>query len=406
MTTTLLRTRDKDQPDETSTLYKYYSSGGDPSLVASSQCKVHSHLERMTDYVTPGWRRLISDGKILMFPCVYQLTTSSCGGGSYDAVDANGGRYFTQGGSITFYQLYAGNVRPLTHSLDFKDLYRDATSRCLAQVDNTPYDFAEDLLELKQTLRFIRSVLDRITKLCINFFDALRSLRDVLNPRGMADAYLEFRFALSPLVRSIYRALDALQKGSKQPSIRRTSRASAKSTAEVSDVARQYWSGSVYDSFHRAISANAECRAIILYEVTNPVRDWRHTLGLRDKDLLVGLWKTARLSFLVDRLFNVSTLLRGLLNLADPKVHLLSACVTYRYKTVTNTVFVEQVNPGWIVTVQGDTLTLSDGGYRRDVWVPTLIDIIPAVHWGNLVKDVTSTLDLLAIAIQWFGKLR
>jgi hypothetical protein len=361
----------------------------------------------MTDYVTPNWRERISNGEILMFPCTYQLTTSDCGGGSYTSVkDADGSKYYTSGGSVTRYQSSLSSVVPLTFTPDWSSLRSNATSQCIAAIDRTPYDFAEDLLELRETLSYIKLILGRIVDICTSFASSLGRSGSSVSVYGIADAYLEFRFALSPLIRTIYQVLEAFSKGSKTYTGRRKARGYSNEDSNSMDDTRYYWSGSVYDSFHRTLTATAECKAMVLYEVTNPIQDWRHSFGLRDKDLAVGLWKVAKLSFLVDRLFNVSNIIRGLLNLADPKVRILTGCLVQKYRTTTTLCFTAQVNPGWTVTVFGDTITDVNGGFERIPWAPNLLDTIPAVNWHNLVGDVTSVLDLLALSIQWLGKGR
>lgn len=403
---TTVRTRDRSLPDRSDVLYKYYTDiQGKTSLFASYPCLTARYNEQMTDYVTPGWRKLINSGEMLMFPCSYKKVTLTSGGGSYTAVHSNGSRFYTVGGSITSYHAAAAGIPALAAPIDWNTLSHDATSRCLSNIDRTPYDFAEDLFELRQTLRYIRVILGRITTLCINFTNALRGWNS-FTVFSAANLYLEFRFALSPLVRSIYQALLAFQKGGTGKTGRRRARAEAVETAQASDTFVHYWSGTVYDSYHRTASVDAKLTAYVFYEMTNPIHDWRHTLGLRDKDLVIGLWKAAKLSFLIDRLFNVSTLLRGLLNLADPKLHILACCQVRKFTVTTTMTFTEQVNPGYTVTVFGDTVTSVDGGYQRDPWTPTLLDTIPIVTWGNLVKDVWSVLDLFALATQWLGKIR
>jgi hypothetical protein len=109
-------------------------------------------------------------------------------------------------------------------------------------------------------------------------------------------------------------------------------------------------------------------------------------------------------SFMVDRVWDVSKMVRSLTTLADPRVKILAGWVRQKYNAEQSLSFVNQVNPGWTVTVSSDTWKKQESLYDRQPWIPTASDVIPRVKPLGLVNDITKTLDLAALTYQYFTR--
>jgi hypothetical protein len=143
-------------------------------------------------------------------------------------------------------------------------------------------------------------------------------------------------------------------------------------------------------------------KASILYEVTNPIRDWRFRLGLRAKDLPTTIWQVLPYSFMVDRLLDLSSFSQGVMNLADPSIKILAA--SYRAKVSGSKIYktAGSFNSRYHITAD-DTLTWEEFTYKRDVWQPTIADTLPEFTPGHIISDATKITDLFAIVASKFN---
>lgn len=284
------------------------------------------------------------------------------------------------------------------------DWEAQAKLRALANVDSTPYEFFEDLMEIRETLQFLKSPLSGIANLAKTI---AKRRRGVGTKRQLADSlanlWNQYRFAFSPLLRSVMTGMEAL---ANYDNITRPARRTAHgfSSAESQtgtefhdtikgDLVRQYW---------RTSKITCDGHASIYYEVSNPLVDWRFVLGLRLKDLPTTLWQVMPLSFMVDRLFNLSQMIGGLVNLADPTVSILAS--TFREKTTRDSTVTlwHRFNSSGITThsiSHPDSVTYTTFTYKRSLWDPDVYDTIPRLTPKNLVKDITSILDLISITL-------
>jgi hypothetical protein len=136
-----------------------------------------------------------------------------------------------------------------------------------------------------------------------------------------------------------------------------------------------------------------------LYEISNPVKDWKYTYGLRGKDLFSTMWEVYPYSFVIDRMFNVGGSLKGLLALSDPSIRILAASLTKRDETLYRRSLVEQINPAWNIQITGDDEWNQQFIYSRAEWSPSASDSIPRVNLGGLTSDITKTVDLIALIL-------
>jgi hypothetical protein len=362
----------------------------------------------MDDTVTPLFYKRRREGEIIMNNCTStSVVIDRPGGGSYVAVRKSDGCTSTLsgGGSITrFCQLHFGAISNL--SVPFNLSTDEAKQRAISGVDNTPYQFAEDLLEIRQTLSYLElNTLSKLYKLSNDYFAKAKILKAAkrfrnLSPsekaRALSNLYLEYRFAFSPLVRSASDLIDSILLKEVKPDHRFSHGKGSDVRKSVGD----FVTNTAF-TFSRNTRVSASTYATIAYRVSNPVDDWRFKYGVRNKDLLAGLWEVFPLSFMVDRLLNIKGAIKGLLNLADPNINILGACVSSKSETTATVSLHSQPLQAatWNITITPDIDTTTTIQFNRTTWSPSVGDTVPVLTPGRLISSITSTADLIALII-------
>jgi len=380
------------------------------------------------DVVCPKYHTRIRKGEIINNECL--ITHDEYDAGKSDHFyrnDAKSTYYDTTWGSQTggSYNARLLELNPsLTPTYDqpwpVSKMIASAKLRALAAIDSTPYSFAEDLAELGSTFRYISDVGKKARKLT-NEFDEfaikfrnrktkhlwdphnVTSLRPKLgwkSARNASELWLEYRFVMTPLVRSVADLLEAYNTRLVKRPERMTARGFEKSTWDESVT----WTASGAYNMESHFSGTSEVRAGILYTVSNSLEGFRFKYGLRNKDIPVTMWNIVPLSFMVDRVSNISNAIKSLTNLADPDIKINAAWVvdkTEKYdshrcvsQTTTETPYV--VTSGYVT---GAPVTSKSFVYDRDVWIPTVADVIPGFDPKNLFSDISSTADVLALIL-------
>lgn len=415
----MTRTRDSIQgPDYTGDeIVTVVISGNVTEVNKGPQIK-YLKSSSITDEVTPNFRRRIAQGEIINNPMSMQVTTKISRDSTFSAVmpdaswSSSGGstfRRFHEDSGYPGYNVIATDPSP---NLDVARLH------ALANIDSTPYSFAEDLAELGTTFKWLKGKAWSFEKAARRYKKEIAKLRrkakslQHLSKAGRArwlanataDLWLEYRFVFMPLARSITDGLEAYNTKTKPRPVRLTAR--GKSETENSD-------GGVYVSYNAdplleyhskwSSKEHMDCRAGILYEITNPSHGFRFKYGLRNKDIPVTLWNVVRLSFMIDRFVNISASLKALTNLADPKIKILTAWTTRRHSFDVKFKFEGAIDnrpypATWVFS--GDNQEDNQFVYTRTPWVPTVSDAIPSFNFKGLVSDVTSVTDLFALGIK------
>lgn len=350
--------------------------------------------ETCEDTVTPGWKQKILQGEIVNNYFRYQKNE----------------QYYPDGSSVessAHYEIhrYGSGANVTSNLLDRSDLSYDKwfdTSGCIADIDSTPFEMGEDVLEIRETLKFLRDPLKSMKDLSRSFSKRRRKLqsRGLSRDKALANAWLQYRFALMPLVLSAENILQGLQADYKFPE-RRISRSTVSSydNTEASETDRDGWVSTTY------VSGQWKGRCGVCYSVSNPANYWRSVFGLRTKDVPVALWAIVPYSFMIDRMINISDMIKGLLNLSDPNVTIHYGWKTGNDEFTRKTLVTDKVStdrsPSTAVCSNGGFMQL-DVDHERTPWVPTYSDTIPKPDWGGLVSSVNRTLDLIAIIVQQF----
>jgi len=375
--------------------------------------------ESISDVVTPDYRKRIARGEIINNACIMSVSTHSTTGSGYVEHFPNANKHYKTTGPVTAH--FKNGVSGFWDGLSAS--VADPETRCklvaLANIDSTPYAFGEDALETRETLRFLRNPIKSLQSISRAFkgtyYDTIRrrsrikggklleyvrndklvpSKRDALIiAKAHADVWLQYRFAVSPLVRSVSDAVDAYFTSA--PIIPKRQFARCKLLEEASD-SGDLTSGTLV--FSRTLTEELEGHATIMYRVSNPVYDWKHRLGFRVKDWPTTAWQVLPYSFMVDRLFDVTSLSKGLINLADPNVRIIMGCYRTKSTSLQKYKFVDRNLAGFTIH-SSEEHTHTQFAYERHPWKPSAFDAVPRFTPKYFVKDATYIADAVALIL-------
>lgn len=384
----------------------YTSSWGDPWNSLPRLVKDGQRL--CVDTVTPGFFQKIRRGEIINNPCLIQHDSrEQLGLAVLHRTHKTAGSWFTMVGPLTAQcmEVYGSPALPDVTLLPLADAVGIAKAKALANVDSAWSAFGEDALELRETLQFLANPLKSVCGVGKEFQRLLRQ-RKTANIGQLADAaaslWLEYRFALSPLVNSIDQAMKVALRRESVLTERRSVHGTSFSEGKTSANAIQNTSDGNAITWKQEVEKEQLVRAYIIYEVTNPVDDWKTRYGFRWKDWPKTLWNIMPLSFMVDRLIDLSTTVGGLMNFLDPSIKLLAAGYTSKLNVQTTETVVAFEKPStWSTALSSDNgFVTKRGNYQRYMWNPTIWDIVPPPQLGGLVSDITKVTDLAALAVQ------
>lgn len=382
---------------------------------------MYSDERVMSDVSTPGIREKLESGEIVNNPCLMTRTSRDvAGSGSVTQIRTSGSSdiwIMIGDGSITEYFkhfYYAPSLSGIGRQFDLESMLALSRQRALAQVDSSPYAFGEDVLELRETIAFVRHPLKQLLKLTKSFNRLAHSRirkNGIKNAKRVAhevnSAFLQYQFAISPLVRSLCDVIDSLQEKVYRPE-RRIARGIVNNPIPGADFAtRVVTIGSNYKyTYECSVAEGGSCKSGILYEVSNPLSDWKYKFGLRFKDLPEAFWAVVPLSFMVDRIGNISDMIAGLSNLLDPNVKILAAWSTSKHERIetTSLIAVDEIN--YASSVVPDISRLKTFEYERVVWSPSFSDTLPTFELKGLVDSATKTAELAALILSFTKILR
>jgi hypothetical protein len=371
------------------------NSSGVETVTLGFKPKGHKN-ETMDDTSTPNYQSLIARGYVVNHACSYTYSERIWEDGHFKHVYPNSQLATEQSGPGVC------ATRNLVDSSDFTVTRMYPTSKCLAEMDTTPYEMMEDVFEIREVLRFLQNPLKTLNRLATAFSRKRRKLQKryrLSRAKALESAWLEYRFAILPLYGSISNIVDSFYAEQKYPK-RRTSRSYYRDSVSDSVTSEPSRYGYISHSFAE-LWFKSQCG--LCYVVTNPLNDWRSTYGLRAKDLPKTLWAIVPLSFMIDRLFNISEMLSAMTNYFDPNLEVIygwkshkelmqhSARITEKVSVSRNKYYGENSGGGEI---------RNDFHYLRLSWDPYVLETVPYIDLSGLVTSVTKTIDLIAIISQ------
>lgn len=383
---------------------------------------VHQTDESMDDWVSRNFRARIAAGEIINNPVLYtSRRTRSTGSGSILTTRLSNGDLYEFYGHATRYALgFAPNSYHQLYGVPVPSASVAALAKfkAIANIDSTPYDFLEDAFEWRETLRFIRNPFKAIRNLGLNFQRDLQKRQrrrskarlkksDFYRHRAddIASTWLEYRFAVSPLVRSIESALDLqIQRSNLRRPKRRTARGfSEEVSQDASEELESARNAGWKDYFESTRYTSVTYRAGIIYEVSNPLNDIYFQSGIRFKAIPETIWAVMPYSFMIDRIVDISGMIRGLTNLVDPGVKILAGWVSERQTDSVELRLTRIQATAFSVIAAGETFSDSAFVMKRDPWSPTLSDTDPTINIKGLVEDATKIADLSALIVSAFS---
>lgn len=365
---------------------------------------MYKSVRTLDDTVTPCFKQLISKGVVINNPCkIYHWTSSSHGESHLTFIwKADTAYWFTyEGGSGTRSQGGAAFIGNQQANIDVK-ASRKATAECIAQVNATPYAFGEDVGEIFETIKFVRNPFTSLNELAKSFSKEVNNWHDKkrktkTRAKAIADVYATYQWAFKPLVRSAYDAADAYtqpQKGSYD--VRHTARGFESVKGSSSDTVEDGAGRTFYVSGTKEIDSHAS----LLYRVTNPIRDHAYKLGLRPRDIPETLWQLFPYSFMIDRVVDVSSFVRGFTNLTAPEVEILAGSIRTKTTLLDTVQLATYEDPLWTIEVLADEYREKRFTYNRRPWTPSVFDSVPNSDIANLVNSASKIADLGALILQ------
>ena len=198
----------------------------------STTYTVGEDKDSIEDWVVPNFYQRREAGEIFNNSCSYGRSNTFCEGSAFGNYRKDSGSpKYTLSGPLTWYRGFKPGAEfpPGDFAAPDESNAEYAKQKALAAIDPTPYAFGEDVLEIGETIRYLKNPIAGLARLSDTYRKAVyeRSIRRAANGRsiGMAKAhaqvYLEHRFALTPLIRSVVDIQQAYNDKQKTPQIGR-----------------------------------------------------------------------------------------------------------------------------------------------------------------------------------------
>nr|URG16482.1 MAG: maturation protein [Leviviridae sp.] len=324
----------------------------------------------MTDVEMTGFYKASRLGHVINNPMNIYRASWENGTGTRTAIRSSDGYTLNYVGAVTRYLYDADKPvtpsisiegRPGSSSIDdeINELFREAYLEALSNLDDTPYAFMEDLLEIKGTVDLLRDLVPDLRS-------AYRRMREITAEelsRGLSltasvsRAWLVVRMVVSPLVRSMMDIVESAKNPRRMPQ-----RQTARGRGSAVYTRNGSWSNG-YRSWTCVGGGTVKVRVGILHAVTNPYYNFTWQNGLRLRDVPHGLWAVMPYSWAIDRFYNVGRTLRALHNVADPSFQVLAAWKTIEHDSAISWDLSSDVSPGWSISNSSTTMIGSE--YRK-----------------------------------------
>lgn len=409
----MARTRKKVLAYEIGLLTERWKSQSDTSWTGTGTPRVttlSNETATMSDTVTPQYHERVARGEVITNAMDYSyFNEQSIGSWTYRRRGGAGDLSYEVTGKGSLYDwaiathLGGDNGTISVPSLVSREsnIVARAKQKALAAVDPTPVSIGQDIAEIGSTLNLLRNPLSFIGKQTNSYSKKASLLRLHLPPGNRLDAqlrdlFLTYQYGVAPLWRSVMSVINEIS----QPKVRDRDKLLA-AHGQAEDTAN-YGGVLARGAYNQSWSYDwtFEARATVLYRLNNPVEDWRSRFGLRTKDFPTILWEAQSLSFMIDRVFDVRSGIKGLMNLSDPSIQILNSKCSYsvRRRIVDLRGLSFPKPAGWTVhNVNVDSKRKETFVYSRSLWNPTAADVIPRENFRGLIDSATKTAELLGI---------
>lgn len=391
-------------------VYNHYSfDSNGQTLYASYSGPFPFKNRAMTDIVTPDFKEKIASGQIVNNPMNSQIITYTAEASAYLAISkANKNNGFRGSGVNYTYACLGWGALGSAAYVDITPLTNRAMLSAMSNIDKPDYEMLEDLLEIRQTVEFLRRPFQSLNSYTRKFLKKQnafnRGKKGIEELKVLTDSWLQYRFAVIPLIHTIDNIYSSIVSPSvDKPKKNVRKRATGLATNEAStfqELTSSYW------NVERNSSTTVTARACIIYEVINPINDWRKTYGLRGKDLPLGGWAIVPYSFMVDRVIDISSALRAMSNLADPNIVMLAGSTSYKKDVTRFARIIKQNTTAYDVSISCPGIYENILTYDRVPWIPSINNVIPGFKPAGVVDDITKITDLIALTSQNMRKVK
>jgi len=372
-------------------------------------------LRTMSDFVTPGFKKASSRGTIVNSPMsstrvTLQIAASS--GCAFKNVQTTVTPPVTWVGDITgpcvsamnrvtsdALDKYGSSLPGIITSEKRSQMIGLASTAARSKIVAPSFTGLVSIGELRETLSYLRnpfkagiklaSLLERDLKM------ANTSKRSGSTMSAIASVYLEFRYAVRPMLYEIERAMDTvISQTLKLDPLRKTVRAKQEAEEQSQTVYPASFSGLTYDET-RLLKHNLSVRCGFLYEELDGI-DLNDRWGMRVSDIPAAMWELTPLSFVYDWVGNMGEFISAITPVAGIR-HLSSWTTIVDHKTMTlsgsNYVF---PLPGWVTTRNGPNIVTVECVTKSRYPMVNA----PSLEWRGLDKlanDPLKLLDLIGI---------
>lgn len=383
-------------------LQNWHDASG--NVISTQTHQLYLYRKSISDVMTPDFKERIAAGEIINNPMTLEFFEEQAGGGSLRVYYLGNLQYYASGGSVTLRHWEEETNKSFPEpEIDRSHHIAHAKQQCLGDLDSSPRDMIEDIFELRESARFLFEGVKTIHGLATDYGRTCKKIRRKINRNGKvkdllrneAAAYATFWWGAIPIVRSVLSVADFWKNGYKPRTDIRTARGQSSTKKELSNPAQ----GNAYNwASHAKASTNVRAYCMYHYDDFGLSR-FQREFGFEIKDVPRGLWNVVSKSFMVDRAFDISSFIDGFINLNDPRLTVLTAGYTERFKLETQLLDLgpKSTPAGWTVDVVGDTRTTEYFTFSRTLWRPTFADTLPRLNLPGLVDSKQKIVDLIAI---------
>lgn len=360
----------------------------------------------MDDVVTRGFKKLSNQGQIINSP----MTRSSIGVGivlgrsiHQDPPSQYGQFFYRQSeGAVGLYlPTTAADATNLINiaSLDVLDvpnrsrLIGLAATEARANISPPDFQGLVSLGELRETLGYLRNPFKTGLKLAHTLQSksaAIRRGKSQAVASDLASLYLEFRYAVRPMIKEVEGALTTLR-GKPFVPIRHTARAKKLWSSEVSypdTVATEYYQTA---TIKRVYEHELTVRCGFLYEHTGD-QGLNDTWGMRLSDVPAAMWELVPLSFVYDWFGNMGDYISAMTPMMGIR-HLSNWTTVTETKRLT---YLSVPHANQVSVPSKATITQTTKSRTPSVNIPSL----ELRDFDSLANDALKLLDLIGISKQ------
>lgn len=367
---------------------------------------------------TPGWRKKLQKGEIINNPYLrifssLILPPSTWSYSTTNPISSGGWTVNMTGAAMQF-------LVEEQHGVTFNHIpvitdepNDDLIMETVAKIDQSPYAFMEDLLEIKKTGKFVKNAANNMNQIVRGGITTYRKelaklAKDrkkgkistkrytALVSKSFASYWLEVRYGLRPLLISAQNALEVSQKRKYTPNPRRTARQSRTDNYEATEI----FSLRSNIKLKKVTQVVRKRKCTIMYHISNPASGLDAELGLRMKDIPATMWFIFPYTWLSDRVLDIGTSIQAITAFVNPEMKILMGCISSTTTTTTSFELITQGQPE--ETIQSNSVSglgsLTTVVKQR---TPISVDASNLLPSFNLsVDNYANAFDTVAVALQ------